>query len=61
VATAPFGAGAERLLEELVATEMASEEDWLRALGEFGARRGSGNGRPSAPRVEPVAILLLVK
>ncbi len=59
VATAPCGAGAERLLEDLVDTELASGEDWLRALGDFGAGRGKGAGSSSAPRVEPVAILVL--
>ncbi len=59
VATAPCGAGAERLLEDLVDTELPSGEDWLRALGDFGAGRGNGAGSSSIPRVEPVAILVL--
>lgn len=61
VATAAYGVGAERLLEELVATEMASGEDWLRALGEFGALRGSTASSSGALCVEPVAILVLVE
>lgn len=60
VATAPYGAGAERLLEDLVATELPNGEDWLRALGEFGAARASVLQRSDTSCVEPVAILLLV-
>jgi superfamily II DNA or RNA helicase len=59
VATAPYGAGAERLLEELVDKELPSGEDWLRALGDFGAARGNAAGSSDAPRVDPVAILVL--
>jgi len=59
VATASYGAGAERLLEDLVDTELPSGEDWLRALGDFGAARGNAVGSSSAPRVEPIAILVL--
>jgi superfamily II DNA or RNA helicase len=58
-ATAPYGVGAERLLEELIAAETPSGEEWLRALGEFGAARGGAPGASNAPRVEPVAILIL--
>ena len=67
-AASPYGAGAERLLEDLAAAEMASGEAWLRALGEFAAARGSaagagGGGRGEAPGsvplVEPVALLVL--
>ena len=61
VATAPYGVGAERLLEELVAVEMPSGEEWLRTLGEFGAARGSTAGSSSAPSVQPVAILILTR
>ncbi len=60
VAMAPYGVGAERALEELVATEMTSGEEWLRALGEFGASRGRDSGRSDAPRVDMVAILVLM-
>ncbi|HET7622498.1 MAG TPA: helicase-related protein [Gemmatimonadaceae bacterium] len=61
MATAPYGAGAERALEKLVALDMKSDEAWLRRLGDFGASRHSTANPPSAPRVEPVAILVLVK
>jgi superfamily II DNA or RNA helicase len=61
VATAPYGAGAERALEELVARDAASDEEWLRALGEFGAGRRRDTGSPSTPCVEPIAILILVE
>jgi superfamily II DNA or RNA helicase len=59
VAMAPYGAGAERLLEDLVDTELQSGEDWLRAVGDFGAARGNAARTSSAPRVEPIAILVL--
>jgi superfamily II DNA or RNA helicase len=58
-AMAPYGVGAERALEELVAREMMSGEEWLRALGEFGASRGRDGGRSGAPQVEVLAILVL--
>ena len=66
-AAMPYGAGAERLLEALVAAEMESGEAWLRALGEFAAARGgaagaSGGGaapETTSPLVEPVAILVM--
>jgi superfamily II DNA/RNA helicase len=60
VATAPYGVGAERLLEALVAAEMPSGEEWLRALGEFGAAHGNALERSDASCVELVAILVLV-
>jgi superfamily II DNA or RNA helicase len=59
VATAPFGVGAERALEELVTAETMSGEEWLRALGDFGAARGRGGGLSDAPQVEVLAILVL--
>ena len=61
VAIAPYGVGTERLLEELVQAEMPSGEEWLRALGEFGAARGHTAGSSNAPSVQPVAILVLVE
>lgn len=61
VATAPYGVGVERALEELVATDVASGEEWLRTLGEFGEAHRSTTRSSSAPRVEPVAVLILVR
>jgi superfamily II DNA or RNA helicase len=59
VALAPYGVGGERALEELVAREMTSGEEWLRALGEFGASRARDGGRSGAPQVEVLVILVL--
>jgi superfamily II DNA or RNA helicase len=61
VATAPYGAGAERALDKLVALDVKSDEDWLRRLGDFGATRRGTAGASSTPCVEPVAILVLVE
>ncbi len=62
VVAAPYGAGGERALAELAASQLSSGEEWLRALGEFGAARrpASGAGQTDALRVEPVAILVLI-
>lgn len=59
VATAPYGAGAERLLEDLVSSELPTGEDWLRALGDFGAVRGRTSRSADDPHVETVAVLVL--
>lgn len=61
VATAPYGAEAERLLEDLVDAELPSGEEWLRALGEFGAARRDTTGSSNTPCVELVAILVLAE
>lgn len=59
-ALAPYGVGAERALEELVAAEEVSGERWLHSLGEFGAERGCDRARSDAPVVEPVAVMILM-
>lgn len=59
-AVARYGAGREHALQELVANEDGSGEEWLRAMSEFGAGHpGTDRVAPSeVALVEPVAILV---
>jgi len=55
----PFGAGAERVLGELVAAHAMPDDAWLRAVATFGAVHA--RPAPAAPpRAAAVALLLLV-
>jgi superfamily II DNA or RNA helicase len=56
--TAPYGIGAERALEELVASEMA-DDDWLRAVEAFGERHRGSMPHDGASGPALVALLVL--
>jgi hypothetical protein len=62
VAVTRLGAGGERALEELVASETGSGEEWLRAMSEFGAAHPhpGAAGTANATHAEPVAIFVFV-
>lgn len=59
-AVARYGAGREHALQELVANEDGSGEEWLRAMSEFGAAHPGPDRIASGEvaLVEPVAILV---
>jgi hypothetical protein len=60
-ATARYGAGAERVLDQLASAEM-SDEAWLRAISTFGQLHAPGGALPATPALDfrIRAILLLV-
>ena len=61
-ATSPYGIGAERLLDALIETEMASGEEWLRTLGAFGDAHGApgcGESGQASLLVTSVAVLVM--
>ncbi|MFN2400724.1 MAG: helicase-related protein [Gemmatimonadaceae bacterium] len=60
VVSAPYGSGAERILDDLVSSTM-EDEAWLRALSAFGDihARPTAASRPPQASAAPLAILLL--